>query len=314
MQFKDYYQVLNVARSANQDEIKRAYRKLARKYHPDVSRVPDAEARFKEVGEAYEVLKDPEKRAAYDQFGRQWKPGQEFHPPPDWDAGFEFRGGFGGDGFSEFFEALFGGAGPFAGSGEPRPAGRRAKGEDHYAKILISLEDAYHGGRRSVQLQSPEVDTRGHVGVKQRTLSVMIPRGIAAGQQIRLGGQGAPGIGSSTAGDLYLEVEFEPHPRFRAEGRNIYGTVPVAPWEAALGARIPVRTLGGTVEVTVPAGAQSGQKLRLKGRGLPGQPAGDHYVELRMVTPPASDAESRQLYRRMANQFRFDPRRETTAS
>ncbi|UCE75962.1 MAG: DnaJ domain-containing protein [Gammaproteobacteria bacterium] len=316
MQFKDYYQVLGVSRDAGQDDIKRAYRKLARKYHPDVSKETDAEARFKELGEAYEVLKDPEKRAAYDQFGGQWQAGQEFRPPPDWDAGFEFRGGLGGAGFSDFFESLFGGAGPFAAAGQPG-AGRselRAKGEDHHAKILISLEDAYRGGSRSVRLQMPELDTHGQVALTQRTLNVSIPKGIVAGQQIRLTGQGAPGLGGGPAGDLYLEIEFQPHRRFRAEGRDIYAILPVTPWEAALGARIPVLTLGGAVEVSVPAGAQSGQKLRLKGRGLPGQPGGDHYVELRMVTPPAKDAGARELYQRMAEQFRFDPRRETTAS
>ncbi len=316
MQFRDYYQILGVSRDAGQDDIKRAYRKLARKYHPDVSKETDAEARFKEVGEAYEVLKDPEKRAAYDRFGDQWKAGQEFRPPPDWDAGFEFRGGLGGAGFSDFFESLFGGAGPFVAAGQAGTArGRfRPKGEDHHAKIVISLEDAYRGGRRSVRLQMPELDARGHVALKQRTLNVTIPRGIAAGQQIRLAGQGAPGFGGGPAGDLYLEVEFEPHGRFRAEGRNIYSVLPVTPWEAALGARIAVATLGGTVEVAIPAGAQSGQRLRLKERGLPGEPGGDHYVELRMVTPPARDARARDLYRRMAEQFSFDPRGETPAS
>ena len=316
MQFKDYYRVLGVSRDASQDDIKRAYRKLARKYHPDVSKETDAEARFKELGEAYEVLKDPEKRAAYDQFGDQWRAGEEFRPPPDWDAGFEFRGGPSGAGFSDFFESLFGGAGPFAAAGQSDAArgGFRARGEDHHAKILISLEDAYRGGARSVRLQMPELNARGQLVLVQRSLNVSIPKGIVAGQRIRLSGQGAPGPGGGPAGDLYLEVEFEPQRRFRAEGRDIYAVVPVTPWEAALGARIPVATLGGTVEVSVPAGAQSGQKLRLKGRGLPGKPGGDHYVELRMVTPPANDAAARDLYRRMAEQFNFDPRRETTAS
>ena len=313
MQFKDYYQVLGVPRAATQDEIKRAYRKLARKYHPDVSKESDAEARFKEVGEAYEVLRDPEKRAAYDQFGSDWKAGQEFRPPPDWDAGFEFRGDFGGagaSGFSEFFESLFGGAGPFAGAAPGHGArhGYRSRGENHHAKILVSLEDAYRGGRRTVQLQMPEVDARGHVGVKQHRLSVTIPKGVVAGQQIRLAGQGGAGIGGAPKGDLYLEIEFEPHRLFRAEGRDIYLALPVAPWEAALGARVPVQTLGGTVELTIPPGAQSGQKLRLKGRGLPGQPPGNQYVELRMVTPPATSPDSRALYQRMSEAFDFDPR------
>lgn len=313
MQFKDYYQVLGLPRDAGQEDIKRAYRRLARKYHPDVSKETDAEARFKEVGEAYEVLRDPEKRAAYDRFGKQWRAGQEFRPPPDWDAGFEFRGAPGGARFSDFFETLFGGGGPFA-EGGAAPGGFTARGQDHHAKILISLDDAYRGGRRSVRLQMPEVDARGQLTLKQRSLNVTIPRGIAAGQQIRLPGQGAPGFGGAPAGDLYLEIEFEPHARFRAEGRDIHALLPVTPWEAALGARVALPTLGGSVEVTIPAGAQSGQKLRLKGRGLPGHPDGDHYAELRMVTPPARDAGAREFYRRMAEQFRFDPRRQITTS
>lgn len=313
MQFKDYYQVLGVSRDADRESIKRAYRRLARRYHPDVSTENDAEARFKEVGEAYEVLRDPEKRAAYDRFGEHWKAGQEFRPPPDWDAGFEFRGAPGAGRFSDFFETLFGASGPFAGA-RAATGGVSARGQDHHAKILISLEDAFHGGRRRVRLQMPEADSRGQLTLKQRTLNVSIPRGIAAGQQIRLPGQGAPGIGAAAAGDLYLEIEFEPHARFRAEGRDIHAVLPVTPWEAALGARVTLPTLGGGVEVTVPAGAQSGQRLRLRGRGLPGQPDGDHYVELRMVTPPARDADAREFYRRMAERFRFDPRRETTTS
>ncbi len=178
---------------------------------------------------------------------------------------------------------------------------------------MISIEDAYRGGKRSVQLQMPELDAQGHVFLRQRRLNVVIPRGVAAGQQIRLAGQGGPGMGGGKAGDLYLEVEFEPHRLFRAEGRNIHTFLPVTPWEAALGARLPVETLGGTVELTVPPDTQSGRRLRLKGRGLPGNPAGDQYVELRMVTPPANDATGRELYRRMAEHFSFDPRREVVS-
>jgi curved DNA-binding protein len=316
MQFKDYYQLLGVPRGASQDDIKRAYRKLARKFHPDVSKEPEAEARFKEVGEAYEVLRDAEKRAAYDQFGSDWKAGQDFRPPPDWDAGFEFRGTGPGSGFSDFFETLFGGAGPFSGARGPGASARhgfRARGEDHHAKILISVEDAYRGGRRSVQLQSPEVDGNGNVALKRRQLNVGVPRGILAGQQIRLGGQGAPGIGGGKPGDLYLEVEFEAHPDYRVEGRDIYSQLKISPWEAALGARVPASTPGGQVELTVPPGAQSGQKLRLKGRGMPGNPPGDQYVELRIVTPPARDESSRRLYRQMAEHFAYDPRQGSAA-
>jgi curved DNA-binding protein len=308
MQFKDYYQILGVAREATQDDIKRAYRKLARKYHPDVSQESDAEARFKEVGEAYEVLKDPEKRAAYDNFGRNWKAGQDFQPPPDWDAGFEFHGaGIGpGSEFSDFFETLFGRGGPFAGAGATHTSARsgfRNKGEDHHARIMISVEDAYQGGRRTVQLQMPELGADGHLALKRRRLNVSIPQGIVAGQQIRLVGQGGPGTGGGANGDLYLEIEFEPHPRYRLEGRDIHSRVKITPWEAALGARVPVDTPGGRVELTVPAGAQSGQKLRLRGRGMPGRPAGDQYIELLIMTPPAEDEDSRRFYQEMAEHF-----------
>jgi curved DNA-binding protein len=311
MQFKDYYRVLGVDRGAAQDDIKRAYRKLARKYHPDVSREPDAEARFKEIGEAYEVLRDPEKRAAYDQFGSDWKSGQDFRPPPDWDAGFEFHGAGVGStaGFSEFFETLFGSAGPFGGTGRATGAsghGGRGAGEDHHAKIMISIEEAYRGGSRSVQLQMPELDAAGHVVFRQRRLNVNIPAGIVAGQQLRVPGQGGPG--ARGRGDLYLEIEFEPHPRYRVEGRDIHSRLKITPWEAALGARVPVATPGGQLKLSVPAGAQSGQRLRLKGRGMPGQPAGDLYVELLIVTPPARDEAGRALYRQMAEHFAYDPR------
>ncbi|MBA3562773.1 MAG: DnaJ domain-containing protein, partial [Gammaproteobacteria bacterium] len=237
MEFKDYYQILGVQRDATQDDIKRAYRKLARKYHPDVSKAPDAETRFKEVGEAYEVLKDAEKRAAYDQFGSRWKQGQDFRPPPDWDAGFEFSGDVAGaSGFSDFFETLFGRArsgGPGFGQGHGAGA-LRIRGQDHHARILVDLEDSFRGATRSVTLRAPEVEN-GRVTTRERTLNVKVPRGIIAGQRIRLPGQGAPGIGGGEKGDLYLEADFRPHPLFRAEKRDIHLELPVTPWEAALG-------------------------------------------------------------------------------
>jgi len=309
MQFKDYYAILGVAKGATQDEIKRAYRKLARKYHPDVSKEPDAEARFKELNEANEVLKDPEKRAAYDQLGSQWHAGQDFRPPPDWDAGFEFSGGgfTGADArqFSDFFESLFGRRSPFGGHAAHHA---HQRGEDHHAKILLSVEDSFGGGQRSIQLQVPEVDAQGRVALRTRTLNLRIPKGIAAGQKIRLSGQGAAGSAGGAAGDLYLEIEFEPHPLFQVEGRDLYMTLPLAPWEAALGAQIAVPTPGGRLDVKVPAGSQSGQKLRLKGRGLPGHPSGDQYVVLKIVNPPLDDVRTREMYQRMAQELRFDPR------
>ncbi len=309
MKFKDYYQVLGVPRDATQDAIKQAYRRLARKYHPDVSKEPDAEARFKEVGEAYEVLKDPEKRAAYDRFGENWKAGQEFNPPPDWDAGFEFSGGgyTGAQDFSDFFETLFGQAGVGGVGGR---AGFRMRGEDHHAKILVSLEDAYRGATRTITLQAPQLDPSGHVVTKTRTLNVRIPKGVTEGQRIRLPGQGAPGIGGGPKGDLYLEIAFEPHRLFRAERRHIYLDLPITPWEAALGRTVTVPTLGGKVDLKIPAGSQTGQKLRLKGKGLPGKVPGDQYVVLKIMTPRPRNEADRALYEKMAQQMPFNPRAE----
>ncbi|HHQ13516.1 MAG TPA: J domain-containing protein [Chromatiales bacterium] len=304
MEYKDYYKIMGVARDASQDEIKRAYRKLARKYHPDVSKEADAEARFKEVGEAYEVLKDPEKRAAYDQLGSNWKAGQEFRPPPDWGTGFEFSGG--GADFSDFFETLFGRE--FGGRGRARAGGFSAKGQDHHARILIDLDDSYHGATRNISLRIPDVDSQGHVITRNRQLNVRIPKGILPGQHIRLKGQGAPGMGSGQAGDLYLEVAFRPHPFYRVKGKDVYLDLPVAPWEAALGAKVKVPTPNGTVEMKIPPNSTSGQKLRLKGRGIPAKPPGDLFAVLKIVVPPASDETSRALYKEMQQKMTFNPR------
>ena len=305
MEFKDYYGIMGVARDTTQDEIKRAYRKLARKFHPDVSKEPDAEARFKALGEAYEVLKDPEKRAAYDQLGANWKAGQEFRPPPDWDAGFEFSGGYrDGGAFSDFFESLFGRAGARQAGGP----GFRARGEDHHARILIDLEDAFHGATRTITLHAPQLDGQGHVRTRVRTLNVRIPRGIRQGQHIRLTGQGTPGFGGGVAGDLYLDVEFKPHRLYRVDGRDLYLDLPLAPWEAALGARVKVPTPEGIVDLTIPAGSTAGRKLRLKGRGIPGKPAGDFFVVLQIALPPAESEAARQLYRAMQQELAFNPR------
>ena len=310
MEFKDYYQIMGVKRDAAQAEIKRAYRQLARKYHPDVSKEGDAEAHFKEVGEAYEVLKDPEKRAAYDQLGANWKAGQDFRPPPDWKEGFEFSGGgfTGGDtaDFSDFFESLYGrGSRP----GHANRASFHAQGEDHHAKVLIDLEDAYSGTTRSITLQVPEIDVQGRLSTREHTLNVTIPRGIRAGQHIRLAGQGAPGIGQGKPGDLYLEVEFRQHARYRVVARDVYLDLPVAPWEAALGATVKAPSPSGIVELKIPADSVAGSKLRLKGRGIPGNTPGDLYVVLQIALPPADTDAAKAFYRNMAEQFKsLEPR------
>jgi curved DNA-binding protein len=311
MQFKDYYETLGVPRDATAEDIKKAFRKLARKYHPDVSKEKDADARMKDVNEAYAVLSDPEKRAAYDQLGRGYRPGQEFRPPPDWDAGFEFSGhGFppheAAD-FSDFFSELFGrmgGAGTFHAQG----GHFRAQGEDHHAKVLLDVEDAFSGATRQLSLRVPQIDPQGRVSLATRTLKVRIPKGVRAGQVIRLAGQGAPGMGGGAAGDLLLEVQFNPHSRFRVEGRDLHLTLPVAPWEAALGAVIAVDLPSGQVKVRIPEGAQSGRQLRVRGKGIPGEPPGDLLLEIQVALPPADTPRARELYASMAREMAFDPR------
>jgi curved DNA-binding protein len=311
MEYKDYYKILEVARDATQDQIKQAYRKVARKFHPDVSKEANAEAKFKDAGEAYEVLKDPEKRAAYDKFGANWREGQHFDPPPNWDAGFEFRGaGYtGGDasGFSDFFESLFG----HGQTGRHQQHVFRMQGEDQHAKIVIPLHDAYAGARQTITLSRPVVDTNGHVTTSPHTLHVVIPRGILEGQRIRLEGQGLPGYGGSPAGDLYLEIAFQDHPLFHAEKRDIHIILPITPWEASLGATLTVPTLGGNVQVKIPPGSQGGKKLRLKGKGLSSaNQSGDQIVTLQIVVPEAKTEEQRNLYRTMAQTMPFNPRSE----
>jgi curved DNA-binding protein len=314
MRFKDYYQVMGVPRTASQDEIKRAYRKLARKYHPDVSKEKDAEERFKELQEANEVLKDPEKRAAYDQLGADWRQGQDFRPPPDWGKGFEFSphefgGERAGGEYSDFFSELFGSRSPFGGAqGGARPGrGFSAAGQDHVARVEIDLEDAFRGGTRTIELRSPELTPDGHVVAKPRALRVSIPAGVTEGQQIRLAGQGSPGLGGGPPGDLFLEISVRTHPQFQLEGRDVTATLPVAPWEAALGEAVSVPTLGGPVEMKLPVGARAGQRLRLRGRGLPGNPPGDQFVVLRIVLPPDSP-RARELFEQMKREIPFDPR------
>jgi curved DNA-binding protein len=313
MEFKDYYEVMGVERSASQADIKRAYRKLARKFHPDVSKEANAEVRFKELGEAYAVLKDPEKRTAYDQLGENWKAGQNFRPPPDWDAGFQHGGaGFGGgdsDGsaHSDFFESLFGRDFRSAQSAGKR-ANFNARGEDQHARVMIDLQDAYRGTARDITLRAPEPDGSGHLKTRQRTLKVKIPKGVKQGQRIRLSDQGSPGQGNGRNGDLYLEVEFNPHRHFRVQGHDVYLNLPLAPWEAALGATVKVPTPDGPVDLKIPPGSISGRKLRLQKRGIPGDPPGDLYVELVITLPPAESDAAKKLYRTMESELEYNPR------
>ncbi len=318
MEFKDYYKLLGVARDASADDIKKAYRKLARKYHPDVSKEPDAEARFKEVAEAYEALHDPEKRAAYDQLGSDWRAGQDFRPPPGWQPGAaghgqarEFTAEEAAQ-FSDFFESLFGGVrgGRESFDGfdgfEARGQGAGA-GRDRHARIVIDLEDAFHGATRQLSLSEPELDASGNVTMRERVLSVRIPVGVRPGQQIRLAGQGEPGRGGQR-GDLYLEVAFRPHRLYQVDGKDLRLSLPVTPWEAALGAEVHVPTPAGVVSMQVPANSTPGRKLRLKGRGLPGKPAGDLYAELQVAWPPATSDKAREIYQNMAREMPFNPR------
>lgn len=299
MEYKDYYAVLGVDKKASADDIKQAYRRLARKYHPDVSKEANAEDKFKNVQEAYEVLKDPEKRTAYDQLGSNWKAGQEFRQPPNWDGqGFsqEDMGGF-----SDFFSNLFG-RGAAGSSGGQHHRGFQQRGSDQHAKINISLSDAFHGATKTLQLQTPE-------GL--RTIKVTIPAGATNGQQLRLAGQGNPGMGGGPAGDLYLEIDIQPDSLYSLKGRDIFLTLPVTPWEAALGAEIKVPTLAGPVGLKLTPGSQAGQKLRLKGRGMPGKPApGDQYAILQIQTPIANTDEQRQLYHKMAELMPTNPRKD----
>ena len=310
MQFKDYYEALGVEASAGEGEIKTAYRRLARKYHPDVSKEADAEARFKELAEAYEALNDDEKRAAYDDAVERHKNGQTFGAQPGRDSGYEFSGAGNeaADNFdhSDFFEALFGRRG--GGARSARPQGPVAGG-DHHARVQIDLLDAYRGGRRTITLRFPKRDEQGRVSMQDRQLEVNIPKGIREGQHLRLNGQGEAGFGDGPAGDLYLEIEFSAHPYFRVDGRDIYLDLPIAPWEAALGANVTAPTPDGSVELTVPAGSSAGRKLRLKGKGLPSVPPGDLYAVLSIALPPADGAPAQAAYRTLSAAFgSFDPR------
>lgn len=312
MEFKDYYQTLGVSKDAKEDDIKRAYRKLARKYHPDVSKEPNAEEQFKAVQEAYEVLKDPKKRSAYDQLGSQWKSGDEFRPPPNWQQYANVDPSQFEDvdlgGFSDFFSSIFGGGGGRAQGARMHQRARQHRGQDETAKIQITLEEAYHGGEKSIHLQMPEVDAHGQIHYKNKTIKITIPKGITSGQQLRLAKQGSPGLGGGEPGDLYLEIDILPHRFFTLEGQNVFLKLPITPWEAALGAKVTVPTLGGSVEMKIAANSQTGQKFRLKGRGLPGKMPGDQYVLLEIATPPAKTDTDKKLYEQMAASMPFNPR------
>src|SRR5450631_385563 len=283
MQFKDYYETLGVSRSADAEEVKRAYRKLARKYHPDVSKEKNAEAKFKDVQEAYEVLRDSDKRAAYDQLGRDYRPGQQFRPPPDWGQRFGQSGSqrFSDlNGFSDFFSSLFGGA-----AGAPEP-------EMEAGFLEITMEEAFAGTKRRITLNE---------GGRTRPVDVQIPAGVIEGQSLRIAGVGG-------RPSLIFRVRLRPHSLYVLQGKDVQIELPLAPWEAALGAKVAVPTLKGVVELTVPAGAQSGQKLRLRGRGFPGTPSGDQIVSIKLVTPAAHSTQAREAYARMKSEFNFDPR------
>ena len=312
MEYKDYYNILEVEKKSTQDEIKRSYRKLARKYHPDVNKAPNAEEHFKEIGEAYTVLKDPEKRSAYDQLGENWRQGQDFTPPPNWDAGYEFSFQERQDAqqFSDFFENLFGRSD--TGKGAYHRQGREfhADGEDHFAKILINLEDTYYGTTKTITLQVSGLDENGRLMVRPHTLNVRIPKGVIEGQRIRLAGKGGPPLGRGSHGDLYLEIILAPHRIFKVDKRDIYMELPITPWEAALGASVKVPILANTVSLKVPPDSQTGKKIRLKGKGLPGKSSGDCYVTFKIITPKAETEEAKKIYREMASKMNFNPRAE----
>ncbi len=326
VKFQDYYETLGVARTASADEIKKAYRKLAQKFHPDVNKNPGAEERFKQINEAYEVLGDPDKRKKYDSLGSNWRAGQEFTPPPGWEnVHFEFRGAPGagqqfdfGDlgGFSDFFSQLFGGGFPGGRPGRGRGGGRgdawAAPGQDEEAGIEISLEDAYHGAKKSIRLETAAMDERGRVRPQTRTYDVRIPAGTTEGSRIRLAGQGGPGSGGGPSGDLYLNVHITPHPLCKVSGHDLEMDLPITPWEAALGSKVTVPTLSGTVAITIPPRTQSGQHLRLRGKGLPrggSRGFGDLIAVARIVVPEKLTAKERELFEELARQSSFKPRR-----
>lgn len=306
MEFKDYYKIMGLESDASADEIKRAYKKLARKYHPDVSDAPDAQQKFQEIGEAYDILKDPEKRAEYDQL-RQYMNQQGAYGRSAGAAGHSFtfdESDLAGSGFDDLLKSIFGHQQGFGGADDLRGFGfgqkREHRGGDVRYRMVITAEEAYQGGNRQISLRNPDGTTR--------KMNVKIPAGITHGKELRLKGQGQPGFGKGLEGDLYLEIEIAPHSLFELEGKEVTLILPVAPWEAALGAEVEIPTLGGTVNMKIPANSQSGKRLRLKGRGLPGNPPGDQFVILKIVNPELRNDEDRKLFENMRDRIRFDPR------
>ena len=342
VQYKDYYEILGVPRSASQEEIQKAYRQLARKYHPDVNKSEDAEQKFKDISEAYEVLKDPEKRKRYDALGQGWQQGDDFTPPPGWEEftgyggqgyGQGFGGGFGGfdfedlfgggaggqGGFSDFFETLFGrfgggfGGGGFGDTSDVGARGWAQKGEDHEADVTIQLEDAYKGGKKTLTLEQQETDSRGRIHKRRKNYEVNVPTGITEGRKLRLAGQGGRAAGGGKAGDLYLRIRIAPHPRFRVHGADLETDVSLTPWEAALGTKVQVPLVDGKASLSIPAGTSGGKRFRLKGKGLrtrDGKP-GDLYAVVRIAVPKELSAREKELFEQLAQESRFDPRGET---
>ena len=323
VEYKDYYAELGVGRDAGKEEITRAYRKLARKYHPDLNKEPGAEEKFKAVSEAYEVLKDPEKREKYDRLGSRWQEGQDFRPPPGWESPFG-RGGAGGGtrfharagdagAFSDFFESLFGGGFGQGGGGMGgrSPFTRQRGGADQEATLRLSLEAACRGGTHSLTLQTRSVAPDGEIAVQPKQVDVKIPPGVQDGQKIRLAGLGEPAMAGGPAGDLYLTVRIEPHPRFRPEGRDLYTDLHLAPWEAALGKdAVDLKTLNGSVSLKIPKGTQGGQKFKLRGKGMPSaaKGPGDLYAAARIKVPRRLSEEERALWEKLSETSSFKPR------
>ncbi|KTD30022.1 DnaJ C-terminal domain-containing protein [Legionella micdadei] len=304
MEYKDYYKIMGLERGASQDEIKRAYRKLARKYHPDVSKEENAEAKFKELGEAYEVLRDPEKRAKYDRYGQYWKEQEQAGYRPQGEKAYQNYQFFDEENatdFQDFLDSILRQRSGFQSSTSYN------QGQDIHAKLTISLEDSFLGAEKTLKLQIPVFDSRGHVQYHERSVRVKIPKGIGDKQQIRLKGQGGKGL-HHQAGDLYIEINISPHHLFTLHNKDIQLRVPVTPWEAALGSTIQVPTLAGAVNLKIPKLSQTGKQMRLKGRGLPGNPPGDQYVVLEIVIPQVENPQADKLYEQLANTIHFNPR------